>query len=69
MDDIESKLAARDRYRQKLALQKTPEQRMEDFWRLQEAAWATLRSNPEGYARFLRRNYKARAIPIPKSNG
>jgi hypothetical protein len=68
MDDISRHLAARDRYRRRLALLKTPEQRMQDMERLQQQMWATLQSSPEGYAHFLRRNYKARAIPIPKTN-
>ena len=69
MDDIAARLAARDRYRRRLALRKTPEERMAEMARLQEAMWARLRSSPEGYAHFLRRNYKARAIPMPKTNG
>ena len=68
MEDISRQLAARDRYRRRLALLKTPEQRMEEMADLQEQMWARLRSNPEGYAHFLRRNYKARAIPIPRNN-
>jgi hypothetical protein len=41
---------------------------MADMAQLQKAMWARLQSSPEGYTHFLRRNYKARAIPIPKSN-
>jgi hypothetical protein len=65
MDDIADQLAIRDRLRRKLALQKTPEQRMEDMGRLQERVWATMRSSPDGYAHFLRRNFKARSISAP----
>jgi hypothetical protein len=68
MDEIAEQLAARDRYRRRLAVQKTPEERMAEMARLQKAMWARLQSSPEGYAHFLRRNYKARAIPIPKTN-
>ena len=68
MDEIASQLAARDRYRRRISLQKTPEQRMADMARLQKAMWDMLQSSPEGYARFLRRNYKVRAIPISKTN-
>jgi hypothetical protein len=68
MDEIGEQLAARDRYRRRMALQKTPEERMADMAQLQKAMWARLQSSPEGYTHFLRRNYKARAIPIPKSN-
>lgn len=64
MDDLAEQFARRDRLRRKLALEKTPEQRMRDMARLQERMWATLRSSPDGYAHFLRRNYKARAIKV-----
>jgi hypothetical protein len=61
-DEIARELARRDRYRRKLALLKTPEERLEEMGRLQERAMAMLRASPEGYAHFLRRNYKARAV-------
>jgi hypothetical protein len=67
-EDMASQLALRDSYRRKLALQKTPAERVRDMARLQEEMWARLRSSPEGYAHFLRRNYKARAIAIPDSD-
>jgi hypothetical protein len=65
MDDLTEQLARRDRLRRKLALLKTPEQRMADFARLQQRMWTTLLSNPQGYAHFLRRNFKARAVKAP----
>ena len=64
MQDITEQLARRDRFRRALALAKTPEQRMEDMAKLQERMWATLTSSPDGYAHFLRRNFRKRAIPI-----
>jgi hypothetical protein len=69
MDDIREQHERMDRYRRKLALRKTPEERMADMDKLQELMWATLKSSPEGYARFLRRNYKARAIDVSKLHG
>jgi hypothetical protein len=62
MDDITRQQAIRDRFQRKLSLQKTPEQRMRDMETLQATAWATLRRSPEGYAHFLRRNFRARAV-------
>jgi hypothetical protein len=62
MDDLAEQLARRDRYRRKLAWAKTPEQRMREMAEMQERAWAVLRSNPAGYAWFMRRNFKARAV-------
>jgi hypothetical protein len=68
MDDIAAQLAIRDRFRRKLSLLKTPAERMCDMARLQEAMWATLRQSPEGYAHFLRRNFKIRAIQVRDAN-
>src|ERR1700719_2159512 len=61
MDDISEQLAIRDSYRRKLAKLKTPAERMPDFFEMQQRMWTILESSPEGYARFLRRNYKNRA--------
>jgi GAF domain-containing protein len=66
MDDPAEQLASRDRLRKQLALAATPAERLRDMARLQETTWEILRRSPEGYAHFLRRNFKARAIPMPK---
>jgi hypothetical protein len=66
MEDIAEQLARRDRLRRHLAMRKTPEQRMAQMDRMQKQAWAVLRSNPEGYAHFLKRNYKARSVHAPE---
>jgi hypothetical protein len=63
MDGLSTQIMIRDSLRRKLAAAQTPEQRLEEMARLQETTWRMLRANPSGYARFLRRNYKARAIP------
>jgi len=63
MDDIAEQLARRDRVRWHYWQSLTFEQRLDAMSRLQARAWAILRSNPDGYARFIRRNMKARAIP------
>jgi hypothetical protein len=68
MDDLAAQLARRDSLRRKLALLKTPQERMADMQRLQERMWATLRSSPNGYAHFLRRNFKARSVSGPITN-
>ena len=68
MEDLAAQLARRDRYLRRLASAKTPEQRMTDMAALQSRMWETLRSSPQGYAHFLRRNYKMRAIKVGKSN-
>ena len=69
MDDIAEQLAIRDRFLKRRQMLMTPEQRMEEMWRLQERGWNTLRSSPEGYARFIARNYKQRAIDPSGQNG
>jgi hypothetical protein len=38
---------------------------MRDMMALQQATWDQLLRSPKGYAHFLRRNFKARAIDIP----
>ncbi|MGA3066028.1 MAG: hypothetical protein ABSF29_04190 [Tepidisphaeraceae bacterium] len=68
MDDLSQQIARRDRFRRKLALMKSPAERMADMAILQERMWAILRSSPEGYARFLRRNFKARSIHVRDVN-
>jgi hypothetical protein len=62
MDDISKQLAIRDRYRRKVSLQRSPHERMLLMARMQDAAWEVLRRSPDGYAHFLRRNYRARSV-------
>jgi len=62
MDDLSEQLARRDRFLKHLASQATPSERLRDMARLQETSWEMLRRSPEGYVRFLRRNFKTRAI-------
>lgn len=69
MEDISEQLARRDHFRRMISWQKTPEQRMAEMARMQQAAWEMLRRSPEGYAHFLRRNFKARAIGARNANG
>jgi hypothetical protein len=66
MDDIAAQLALRDSFRKKIQLQKTPTERLRDMNRLQEAMWQTLLRSPAGYAHFMRRNFKQRAIDVEK---
>jgi hypothetical protein len=68
MDDTADQLAGRDRYRRKLNWAKTPEERVAEMWRYLKSADAVLRSNPAGYAHFLRRNYRKRAIRVPPTD-
>jgi hypothetical protein len=63
-EEISEQLARRDRFLRKLNSRLTPEQRMQKMATMQEQAWQAMRQNPEGYARFLRRNFKARAIDV-----
>jgi hypothetical protein len=68
MRDPAQQLISRDRLRRKLAEHATPEERVRDLAQLQEATWVILRSSPAGYAHFLRRNFKARAIEVRDPN-
>jgi hypothetical protein len=65
MEQLTEQLAVRDRMRKRLAAQCTPAERLEQMLRLQCLAWDLLRQSPQGYAHFLRRNLKARAIAVP----
>jgi hypothetical protein len=69
MDDINEELARRDRYMRRTALQRTPAERLRKMAEMQKQAWEVLRNSPEGYARFLRRNFKQRAIDVRESDG
>lgn len=40
----------------------SPDKRIQAMMDLQQKAWDLLRSSPQGYAHFLRRNFKARAM-------
>jgi hypothetical protein len=64
--EIAEQLARRDRLRKKLAAGETYSQRMQKMAELQEATWKALQASPTGWAHFLRRNFKARAIDVTK---
>jgi len=68
MEDIAEELARRDRFLRNRRMQMTPEQRMEQMWRMQAQAWAILKKSPKGYAHFMARNFKARAIDDSSTN-
>jgi hypothetical protein len=68
-EDIAEQLALRDRFLRNRRLRMTPEQRMEEMHRLQTQAWATLKMSPKGYAHFMARNFKTRAIDVSDTNG
>ena len=62
MEDVADQLAARDRFRRALYARQTPAERMAAMRQLQRSTWRVLRSSPDGYAHFLRRNFRARAV-------
>lgn len=68
MEQLEFQLAARDRHRRASAAQQSYEQRMTRFWQMQQSSARYLLASPEGYRRFLQRNFKARAIDVNKPN-
>lgn len=70
MDDLNDQLSARDRLMRRQWEQLAPVERVREMFRLQELTWQILRSSPRGYANFIRRNFKARAVdPLIDSNG
>ena len=64
MNEIEEQLARRDRFMRRRWAAMSPEKRIQAMMDLQQKAWDLLRSSPNGYAHFLRRNFKARAINV-----
>jgi len=64
MDDVAEQLARRDRFLRHQQMQMTPEQRMAEMQRLQEQAFALLKQSPKGYAHFIARNFKKRAVEV-----
>ncbi|HET6252305.1 MAG TPA: hypothetical protein VFE47_31755 [Tepidisphaeraceae bacterium] len=64
MDDIAEQFAIRDSFRRKMALRKTPEQRMTEMAERQRLTSERGGMLPEGYANFLRRNFRKRAIDV-----
>jgi len=67
VESLEEQLARRDRFLRHQRLSETPAERMRAMAALQEATWNQLLRSPNGYAHFLRRNFKARAIDVPPS--
>ena len=68
MTDSAQQLVRRDRLRRQVAGRATPAERVRDLARLQEATWTILCRSPAGYAHFMRRNFKARAIEVRDPN-
>lgn len=68
MEDIAEQLAIRDRFRRRVAQQRTPEERMELMLRLQHQARQLLNAGSEAHAQFLRRNMKKRSIPTTETH-
>jgi hypothetical protein len=66
--EIAEQLARRDRLRKKLAAGETYSERMQKMAELQEATWKPLQASPTGWAHFLRRNFRARAIDVTSLN-
>jgi hypothetical protein len=64
MDEITEQFARRDRMRKKLAALESYSERMQKMAVLQETTWKALRASPSGWAHFLKRNFKARAIDV-----
>jgi hypothetical protein len=64
MDDIAEQLAIRDRFLRRRQAAMTPAERLRRMQELQARSWAILQSSPEGYANFIRRNFKKRATKV-----
>jgi hypothetical protein len=69
MDEQTAKeIEVRNRFMRNRWLRLTPSERLEEMAKLQQRSWEILRSSPEGYAHFIRRNFKARSVRTEKSD-
>ena len=62
--DIAKAMHARETLQRHLKSDESGEQRLERFVRLQQAAFELLRSSPEGYQHFLKRNTRSRRVQV-----
>ena len=62
--DISGLLDLRRKRQQRISRDETAEQRLARFVKLQAASFELLRSSPEGYRNFLRRNHKSRRVEV-----
>jgi hypothetical protein len=57
-------LDLRRKQQQRICHDETVEERFHRFIQLQSASFELLRSSPEGYQNFLRRNHKSRRVEV-----
>jgi uncharacterized protein (DUF2384 family) len=62
--DISGTLDLRRKRQRRISLDESVEERLERFIKLQTASFELLRSSPEGYRNFLRRNHKSRRVEV-----
>jgi hypothetical protein len=62
MEDIAGQLALRDRFLKHRWQELPPIQRLKEIDELQQRSWHILKMSPQGYARFLKRNFKKRSF-------
>ncbi len=62
--DIEQMIDVQKKHQRIRQCAETAEERMERFAELQDASFELLRSSPEGFAAFHRRNYKSRRAEV-----
>jgi len=62
--DISGMLDLRREQQQRISRDESVEERLDRFIKLQTASFELLRSSPEGYRNFLRRNHKSRRVEV-----
>ncbi len=63
-DSIHVAIDIRTRYMRHLRENRTADQRLADFAKLQQASFRVLRESPRGYQHFLRRNLNSRRAEV-----
>lgn len=62
--NISAELELRRKHQRQRCRDESVEERIDRFIKLQTASFELLRSSPEGYRNFLRRNHKSRRVEV-----
>lgn len=62
--DISAMLELRREHQRRIARGESVEERIDRFIKLQSASIELLRTSPEGFRNFLRRNHKSRRVEV-----
>ncbi len=64
MDEVSQKLEIRDSFVRKISARQTPDERMREMWRMQQASWEKLKRTPSAWNLYIRHQFKQRAVDV-----